>query len=839
MANALVLFLLLSLPVYGQSDGEVPAHFRSFAGGINDNSDAVNLREDESPDAINIFNDGPIGSLKPRTGFTLCGYLPSGNTPSALFEYAKANGVKRLIVSDNTTVYETPDCKTFTTIKASLTAAFKPNFAVVRDKLWTVNRDTHPFTWDGTTTVILDGLPNTPDPPPPIGRYIQFWNERVWIANTSAEPSSVAFSAITDASGNDQTPSTGTASFPATNVVYVDRDGGSPVFAIKGYRDNMYVFKEDGIWRIHLRNDFDVAVIKTLSGVGCRFNETIKEVDGLLRFVGPDGIYAFDGDKSVRISANIQTKFDTLKQPIVNNLFKAWTDQSDFDDGVQLLNVATGTITGSIEIGTTVFIDSPFAVADVTLALNDTVISGHKVWTALSNANSTIESEKWVIPALSPKNYILSTPNLIESRVGETARSWEIDIKYTFTANGEANFWFITRDTTTIDSSNADGYVMRYNNAPGMSLSRYADGLETVLIAFDSSEAPPVNTTGKFKITWSTGGSIGVFLDEVFLASTTDTTYTTSSGSILHAFHNNSGGGNIQWDNFKERIYYTSGTWTSDIFDAVTVSAWSSFTATEDTNGNSIQYGWRTGDDDAELNGSVFQDVISGVIIDTATARIKIQTRAQASNIGPDNAKAVEVKEVTVNYTQGGVSAQTIYAHSWKERYWVTASSGEANTNNIVMQTARSPSNAWMFHDLQVAPMTEFNDNFYAGASTHGAIYQLDNGTNDQGVAIEWHWITRDEVWGAPYRKKDLLEIDVDFRKGTAEFVDFGFKRGDQTTFTNKVVDMSGTGRGIHRSFTAGSNSIDYRFRVGGQTLDETVTVLGISAFAVPYKRRQ
>ena len=178
----IVLPLLLWASSIAHAQQKVPAVFRDFSGALNDNTPSISLQKNESPRLLNVVVDEPVGAVQTRKGISLCGNLPSGNTPTALFEYFQSGGSRKLIVTDNQNYYETRDCQTWTTIVTGLSATANPSFAIVRDLLWVANKSTHVWTWDGSVRSILDGRASTPNPTPPSCAFLQFWKERVWCA---------------------------------------------------------------------------------------------------------------------------------------------------------------------------------------------------------------------------------------------------------------------------------------------------------------------------------------------------------------------------------------------------------------------------------------------------------------------------------------------------------------------------------------------------------------------------------------------------------------------------------------------------------------------------------
>lgn len=812
MLNGFLALLFLALPA--RAAEMVPVLYRDFSGGINDNADPVNIALNESPSALNVVIDDPAGSFKPRNGFSLCGDLPSANTPTALFEYFKVDGTRRLIVSDNTNYYETADCVTWTTIVGGLSSTAKPTFTIARNKLWVTNKSTHVFTWDGTTRTPLDARSGTPNPQPPQCSYLTFWKERVWCARTDSNPSGIAFSALTDSSGNDLNPSTGSAAWPATNLIQVDQDGGSPLYGMTAYRDNLYAFKNNGIWKILFNNDFDISVVKTLSSVGCRFHDSIKELDGILYFPGPDGIYAFDGDQSIRISDNVLNKFQQLKQPLVNELFKLWTSESDFTAGT-LVRISTSLEINSLRLQDELFDD--FADGNHTADPAWTITQGAAGFAITDNAltysNSSLEG------------------GIVATR-GNFDGVWQASIKMGNAGADYVKFHFMKQGNDPLTSSK--GYMLRIclslPACNGIDLIRDAgSGTETVL----GSASAPDTSAHTYRIE-KASGSFSVYKNGNRIITATDNSPFNVGGYTGFSFYNIGDVRKI------DDIYIgmkTSATITGDIFNAVTVSSWSTFMVTQNSNSGTLTYEVRVGTNSGAVESKSFSSIVPGSLISGTTSDVRIQWRGTFS-ASSQAALSPQIDDVTVNYTQGGSQSNTIYGGVWKNRYWLSASSESAN-NNIVFAKSKSPSTAFMFYDHQIGPMVQYNDLFYAGASTHSAIYRLDYGTNDNKKPLYWYWQSRDETFGIPHNLKRLMEIIVDFRGGNAINAKVGFSVDDGETFTDSSVNMTASGRNSKRLFVNSSWDTSYRFRVSDAAIDEGATILGIASYAIPMSLRR
>lgn len=811
------MFRLLLLAAIASAQDYIPAVFRDFSGGLNDNTPAISLPANESPKVENVVIDEPIGALKSRNGFIVCGVLPSGNAPTSLFEYFKSDGTNRMIVTDNQNYYQTADCSVYNTITTGQSSSAQPSFAIVRDKLWITNRSTHVITWDGTTATLLAATAGTPNPAPPRGNYLEFWKERVWIARSDSNPSGVAFSALTDTNGNTLDPSTGTLSWPALNLIQVAQNSGSPIYGIKVYRDNLYVFKNNGIWKILFEDEFRVAVVKTYSSVGCRFNDAIWEVDGILYFLGPDGVYAFDGESSVRISDKMLNLFQSLNQPLTNNQFKTWTSGTDFGAGT-LVNTTTQTLSGSVTLSLTNFDD-----------FSDGNFTTGPRWEDFSTA--------WVISSNSLRYANASTVGLIGSTSTATNGIWQADLRLGRVSDDYMR-WHIMASTTNVDNSSSGYYLelcMSGSCSIGVGLYKLPSSFVPVQLAYSSENLDA--STHTYKIT-KNGGSFEVYRDNSLLLTANDTTPITSSVGL--GFEVTAGGPPIP-EHYADNIYVgisSYGYITSDSHNAVTVSSWSTFAVTDTRNGGGVSYQVKVATNAGALFNASFSSITAGALIAGGTSQVVIQWRATLTQ-STDSAKSPSLEDVTVNYTQGGVNTQLPFARGWKNRLWISASSGSATTDNVVMVKSKTTLPAWVPYTMQIGPMVKFNDNFYAGASTWSAIYRMDYGASDAGAPIPIYWESRDESWGAPNTSKNLMELYADFQKGGGANTQIGYSRDNGASFSSKTLDLSGSGRGVKRFFVNGGNSTVHRVRITNSTLDQTLKIYGVELFAAPYKLRE
>ena len=809
------LSLIVGLVSAQQLPQTIPTSIRDFSGGMVDNVDPVNLKSNESPDLLNVKIDDPVGSIKPRSGFLQCGTIPSGNTPTGLYEYTRSDGSRRLIATDNANIYSTPDCVAWTTIQTGLSSSAQVHFKTIRDKLWMVNGSTWPRTWDGTTTTVLDGVAATTPDNVPYCSYIEFWKERVWCGAPSGSPSAVNFSALTSADGSDLDPSTGTLSWPAINVFQIDQNAGSRLYGLKAYRNRLYAFKDNGIWEIGFDSDFNNFVRKTYSSVGSRYQSSIYEVDGILHFVGRDGIYAFDGDNAIRISEKIKNKFATLNQPIISQNYKIWDTQTQLGAGT-FTQTSSLTVIGSV---VTTGAESSVTNADFELGnLTD--------WTQAVSGTSCGTGEGVPCPC--------TGTGFTASNTSPIAGVYSGAIKY--------GLCIYDSGGATCGGDNPEGTPTHtYSILDGD--SAVVLGPTTISVGVNTVDLTALTTNYiRFRATGSngTGGYSGTMAPITVNTSAALTFQASStqegSGSNCETFFQT-----LRIDDVTYNAFASTGAWVSEQYNAVTVSTWGAFNANSSLNGGSIIYQIRVGKNTADISTKTWTTITPGTAINGTTSDVYVQTSASFTTVA-DALRSPELTSMQVSWNSGGSNTQQIYSFGNNNSLWISASSGTASTNNMVFQRAKNPLDAWMLHDLQIGPMAAFNDVFYAAASTHSAIYRMDYGTNDNGRAIPWHWTSRDENYGLPNNAKQMREMVADFRNNAACNIRVGFVQDANTTYCvgNTPAPNANlvNGVGSRRLFFNGGPAYTYRFKVCDDTLDQVPVITGLGSYATPIQRR-
>lgn len=814
-------------PVYAQTV-DVASSYVDFSGGLNDQDAPQYLANNESPDLLNVDIDNPVGALKQRTGYIEFGNTPSGNPAINMYEYIKNSGARYLIVADQSSIWATSDGVTFSTITTGLVATSLNYFATVRDDLWIVNKTTSTKTWDGTTTTHLN-VSTTTLPDVPQGQYIAFWKERVWIARTNSEPSSVYFSDIANTAGDILHPKTSTAAWSALNAFYINREDGSPIYGIKVYRDNLFVFKETGIFRIIFESEFDAGITKAVSNIGCKFQDSIVEIDNYLYFVGPDGIYKFDGVNALRISDKIQHRFDAIKQASISDQFKLWDTASDWVNG-SLSNSNTSYNLGSITLEKS---NSYNLIED----FSSGAISA--LWNGISAPASTIMQVGTTgggkygdITGLTYSNRVLYI-----STTTKSFGTWKLQFSPIYKLK-PYNFVFIS-DTNGYPNN---GYMLKLTSnldvatTLAVELKKIVSGVETLI-----SSATATNLS-----TYSHGYngcnlSVTRDLSSIFNITSTDCTLSFSGNgstyigdSLSLSFSaKDSGVGPFITRAFIDNIYtpygyLSTGTFTSEISTMTSVSTWSTFDVDETLNGQTIDYSIRYASSVYNTSNATWHDITPGTIIQAGT---NTYTQWRATFTTTDNGVTPLLNSAIINWSEGGVAQNRLFAFPYKNRMWLAGSTVTANTyNDTTFVKSRSPLDTWTLNDIPLASMAKLGSVFLGAIANSGKIVRLDYGNNDNGSTINSHWTSRDELYGFPIYYKKISEVVVDYAKGTNTSIAISASPDNGETYTSRTFSLaSGSAqRQTKRLNYDLFDSPNTRFKISNSLFDFGFVVYGL-----------
>lgn len=286
-----------------------------FGGGIVTAKPANEIADDECVDILNKDFDKD-DNLKDRLGATaFSSALPIVGSETqrvtSLYDYRKVGGSTFIIMTHGNSL-RSLTATTAASIKGALTLPSDTywQWVTFNDNAIGVNQATsgdNPVQWTGAgDATALAGSP-------PKGKYIEVWNNRVWIVSAT-NPNQLAFSKIGD--GADWTHAT-------AGVLEIGFNDGDNITGIKVHRKALFVFKRNRIYIITTGvpntdpNQWKVDVFA--SNIGCVSAFTIQPLLDDLIFLSDAGVVSLAavqqyGDfRQAVVSANIAELKDVIK----------------------------------------------------------------------------------------------------------------------------------------------------------------------------------------------------------------------------------------------------------------------------------------------------------------------------------------------------------------------------------------------------------------------------------------------------------------------------------------------------------------------------------------------
>jgi hypothetical protein len=196
---------------------------------------------------------------------------------------------------------------------------------------------------------LLVGTPTDPDAPIPDwsqslvaqesefpkAEFIEWYGNQLWLAKLPGAPYDVQWTP----------PAPYYKVFPVSQRESLVENDNSYITGLKGYGDNMYVFKNDSIWAMLFAGTVGEGGItsytprKVVAGIGTVSNSSIQSIRGQLVFLSEDGIYAFNGTPiPTKLSDRIQKTINSINPKQRQRAVSVnWRTKS-----LYLLAVATG-----------------------------------------------------------------------------------------------------------------------------------------------------------------------------------------------------------------------------------------------------------------------------------------------------------------------------------------------------------------------------------------------------------------------------------------------------------------------------------------------------------------
>ena len=308
-----------------------PVTLDDFRGGVNTDAGVYNLKNNEARGALNVQATSR-GAIRKRDGSQLFGYLAvpltnlyASSSPRVLIGSAGENiyGVTPGVLINNIGSGHVADSM-WNWIQAPVNGGEGPFFGLNRHVLRSWTGSGFAQMWTPAAGTI------------PVGQYIKYHGNRVWIANTAADPSGLYFSNI----GNPR-------DWPAPNVVRFDPSDGEEITGLGTAGPYLLVFKPSKIWLV---TDLDTGANRLISrNAGCIAPRSIVETPEGTFFLTPDqGIMVANQNNTQLLSNNqrlsdaILPTISELPQATLRHAAGAYFDQHYY------LSVSSGGITNDL-----------------------------------------------------------------------------------------------------------------------------------------------------------------------------------------------------------------------------------------------------------------------------------------------------------------------------------------------------------------------------------------------------------------------------------------------------------------------------------------------------------
>ena len=216
------------------------------------------------------------------------------------------------IVAKGTSVFKSTGSG-YTSIDTGRTSAGRYNFVNYNfdgtDKMLMVDGANLASVFDNSSVTDVSASGRPADP-----KFVEIFRSHAFYAGMSASPQELIFSVPFDE--DNFTGGSGAGS------IKVDE----PIVGIKVFRENLFVFCEDSIFKIAGSSSSDFAVVPVTRAIGCVDGFSIQEISGDLIYLAPDGLRTIAGTERIgdvelgTISKQIQPRLDNIDKDRISSV---------------------------------------------------------------------------------------------------------------------------------------------------------------------------------------------------------------------------------------------------------------------------------------------------------------------------------------------------------------------------------------------------------------------------------------------------------------------------------------------------------------------------------------
>lgn len=198
---------------------------------------------------------------------------------TGFYQYILTTGTKFDLVSSNNTVWSVSGA-TYTARYAGVMANANVNFSQLSDLALMVAPTEASQKWDGAAALfsVLLGTP------PANGKFMVVWQNRVWIANTSAGKSRLHFSNV--GSPEDWTTA------GATGFIDINKDDGDEITGMVATGPALYVFKNRTVYKVMGVTPTSFTVQPIIGSRGCVSPRSIVNMGPFIIYLSQYGVHS-------------------------------------------------------------------------------------------------------------------------------------------------------------------------------------------------------------------------------------------------------------------------------------------------------------------------------------------------------------------------------------------------------------------------------------------------------------------------------------------------------------------------------------------------------------------
>ena len=471
-----------------------------------------------------------------------------------------------------------------------------------------------------------------------------------------------------------------------------------------------------GIHTIFGTDDSSFYARPTNAQIGTVSHDSIVQEDNLEYFIAKDGIYAFDGKDTARISDLIYPDIQAIINNLSNIVSDTWDTQAQFNGKKQDIAGATTTATGDLVV---------FSSQTVN-AFGE--LSSDFVFTLTNGSTST--------EYMTISTSIINPTNLYTGFLQSGEWFWEFggvgvpERKAQVTFRNDVTSATFTRAIVNGDSGHPD------NGSQGRRFFNLSSTFQVSVADITSGRVRAKIEVDTVTYTYGATQEIRI-----------------STASKWHLILGN-----------------TTGSYISEIttITAANITNWDTFRSNFNTNGGNVRFYMRSATSVVIVSSEAWSPISDGSVIPFPTHRNYVQWFAtiNALNYDPNQDISPVISWVNLNHNESGSADSRPVGTNWKNRFHLfvtTRVSGDTSVGYVKSRITNEIPNAWMIDNgINIKSVKKVFDNLYGGSSTAGAIIRLYHGTNDAGNATNAFYETSDNFMGTLFSKKTLVEYFVD-----------------------------------------------------------------------------